>query len=102
MMRGAPKVAAVNAAKAHENIRRKTDFFKTLLEKALLEHERQGATNCYKLPNSVRQFNLWTPIDDKGELLGHPIELTGEDTLCNAEGGQAAGTKLTRVLWSLC
>jgi branched-chain amino acid transport system substrate-binding protein len=33
-------------------------------------------------------------IDDKAELLGHPIELTGEDTLCNAEGGQAAGTKL--------
>jgi branched-chain amino acid transport system substrate-binding protein len=33
-------------------------------------------------------------IDDKGELLGHPIELTGEDTLCNAEGGQAAGTRL--------
>ena len=34
-------------------------------------------------------------IDDRGgELLGHPIELTGEDTLCNAEGGQAAGTKL--------
>lgn len=34
-------------------------------------------------------------IDDKGgELLGHPISLTGEDTLCNAEGGQAAGTKL--------
>ena len=34
-------------------------------------------------------------IDDRGgELLGHPIELTGEDTLCNAEGGQAAGTKI--------
>ncbi|HET7009768.1 MAG TPA: branched-chain amino acid ABC transporter substrate-binding protein [Anaerolineales bacterium] len=34
-------------------------------------------------------------VDDRGgELLGHPIELTGEDTLCNAEGGQAAGTKL--------
>jgi branched-chain amino acid transport system substrate-binding protein len=33
-------------------------------------------------------------VDDKGELLGHKIELTGEDTLCNAEGGQAAGTKL--------
>ncbi|HXF86205.1 MAG TPA: branched-chain amino acid ABC transporter substrate-binding protein [Anaerolineales bacterium] len=32
--------------------------------------------------------------DRGGELLGHPIELTGEDTLCNAEGGQAAGTKL--------
>jgi branched-chain amino acid transport system substrate-binding protein len=34
-------------------------------------------------------------VDDRGgELLGHPIELTGEDTLCNAEGGQAAGTKI--------
>jgi len=34
-------------------------------------------------------------IDDVGgELLGHPISLTGEDTLCNAEGGQAAGTRL--------
>ncbi len=34
-------------------------------------------------------------MDDRGgELLGHPISLTGEDTLCNAEGGQAAGTKL--------
>ena len=34
-------------------------------------------------------------IDDRGgKLLGHTIELTGEDTLCNAEGGQAAGTKL--------
>jgi len=34
-------------------------------------------------------------IDDiGGELLGHPILFTGEDTGCNAEGGQAAGTKL--------
>jgi branched-chain amino acid transport system substrate-binding protein len=33
--------------------------------------------------------------DRGGELLGHPIELSGEDTLCNAEGGQAAGTKLS-------
>jgi branched-chain amino acid transport system substrate-binding protein len=34
-------------------------------------------------------------VDDRGgELLGHPLELTGEDTLCNAEGGQAAGTKI--------
>jgi branched-chain amino acid transport system substrate-binding protein len=34
-------------------------------------------------------------IDDKGgTLLGHPIELTGEDTGCNAEGGQAAAQKL--------
>ena len=30
-------------------------------------------------------------IDDKNKmLLGHPIELTGEDTGCNPEGGQAA------------
>lgn len=34
-------------------------------------------------------------IDDRGgTLLDHDISLTGEDTLCNAEGGQAAGTRL--------
>ena len=34
-------------------------------------------------------------IQDKGgKLLGHPIKLSGQDTACNAEGGQAAATKL--------
>ncbi|WP_051913881.1 branched-chain amino acid ABC transporter substrate-binding protein [Thermorudis peleae] len=34
-------------------------------------------------------------IDDLGgKLLGHPIQLTGEDTGCSAEGGQAAASKL--------
>ncbi len=34
-------------------------------------------------------------IDDKGgKLLGHSIKLVGEDTGCNAEGGQTAATKL--------
>jgi len=34
-------------------------------------------------------------IDDKGgKLLNHPIELVGEDTGCNPEGGQAAAQKL--------
>lgn len=34
-------------------------------------------------------------IDDKGgQLLGHPIQFDGEDSLCSAEGGQAAGTKI--------
>lgn len=34
-------------------------------------------------------------IDDRGgELLGHPIQLSGEDTLCSAEGGQTAATKV--------
>jgi branched-chain amino acid transport system substrate-binding protein len=34
-------------------------------------------------------------IDDKnGNLLGHPIQLTGVDTLCNPEGGQAAAATL--------
>ena len=32
--------------------------------------------------------------DRAATLLNHPIELTGEDTACNAEGGQAAATKL--------
>jgi branched-chain amino acid transport system substrate-binding protein len=33
-------------------------------------------------------------VEAKGEVLGHPIELTGEDSLCSAEGGQTAATKL--------
>jgi len=34
-------------------------------------------------------------IDDKGgKLLGHPIKLSVQDTGCNAEGGQAAATKI--------
>lgn len=33
-------------------------------------------------------------FDEKKELLGHPLELTGEDSGCNAEGGQAAAQKL--------
>ena len=34
-------------------------------------------------------------IDDKsGTLLGHPIELTGEDSGCSAEGGQTAVQKV--------
>ncbi len=32
--------------------------------------------------------------EEKGEILGHAIELTGEDSLCSAEGGQTAATKL--------
>jgi len=34
-------------------------------------------------------------IDDRGgELLGHEIELTGEDSLCSAEGGQTAAQRV--------
>jgi branched-chain amino acid transport system substrate-binding protein len=33
-------------------------------------------------------------ITDKGQVLGHDVQLTGEDGGCSAEGGQAAGTKL--------
>ena len=32
--------------------------------------------------------------DAGGELLGHPIEIVGEDTGCSPEGGQAAAAKL--------
>lgn len=35
-------------------------------------------------------------IDDaNGELLGHPIKLVAEDSLCSAEGGQTAALKLS-------
>jgi branched-chain amino acid transport system substrate-binding protein len=33
-------------------------------------------------------------IDDRGQVLEHDISLTGEDTLCNAEGGQTAAIKV--------
>jgi branched-chain amino acid transport system substrate-binding protein len=34
-------------------------------------------------------------VDDRGgQLLGHDIQLTGEDSLCSAEGGQTAATKI--------
>lgn len=33
-------------------------------------------------------------IADKGQVLGHDVELVGEDTLCSAEGGQTAATKI--------
>ena len=33
-------------------------------------------------------------VKEKGELLGHKLEFTGEDSGCNAEGGQAAAQKL--------
>ncbi len=35
-------------------------------------------------------------VDDRnGELLGHKIELVGEDSMCSAEGGQTAATKMS-------
>jgi branched-chain amino acid transport system substrate-binding protein len=33
-------------------------------------------------------------IEDRGDILGHPIELTVEDELCNAEGGTTAATNI--------
>src|ERR1700687_3294073 len=32
--------------------------------------------------------------DIRGKLVGHPIKFTAEDSLCNAEGGQTAATKI--------
>ncbi len=51
-----------------------------------------GAT-AYLGQDSVGAVEI--AIDDRGgELLGHPIQLTGEDSLCSAEGGQTAATKV--------
>ena len=42
------------------------------------------------------KYGVEIAIDDKGgTLLGHQIELVGEDTLCSAEGGQTAAQKLS-------
>ncbi len=46
--------------------------------------------------------------DDRGTIAGHAIELTGEDDLCSAEGGQTAAqkmsadNKLTAVIGTSC
>lgn len=40
------------------------------------------------------RYGIEIAIADKGKILGHDIQLTGEDTGCNAEIGQAASTKL--------
>jgi len=32
--------------------------------------------------------------EEKGQVMGHSIEVVGEDSLCSAEGGQTAATKL--------
>ena len=34
-------------------------------------------------------------LADRGEILGHSVELTGEDSGCSAEGGQTAATKVS-------
>jgi branched-chain amino acid transport system substrate-binding protein len=41
------------------------------------------------------QYGVEIAIDQRGELLGHPIELQPEDEGCNAEGGQTAAQKIT-------
>ncbi|MBM3129661.1 MAG: branched-chain amino acid ABC transporter substrate-binding protein [Chloroflexi bacterium] len=41
------------------------------------------------------KYGVELAIDDKGgKLLGHTIKLSGQDSGCNAEGGQTAGTKI--------
>ena len=43
--------------------------------------------------DSVRGIEI--AVDDiGGEILGHPVEIVGEDSGCSPEGGQAAATKL--------
>lgn len=41
------------------------------------------------------QYGVEIAIEQRGELLGHPIELQPEDDGCNAEGGQTAAQKIT-------
>jgi branched-chain amino acid transport system substrate-binding protein len=41
------------------------------------------------------QYGIEIAMDQRGELLGHPIELQPEDEGCNAEGGQTSAQKIT-------
>jgi len=40
------------------------------------------------------QYGVEVAIKQRGEVLGHPLEMQPEDTQCSAEGGQTAATKL--------
>jgi branched-chain amino acid transport system substrate-binding protein len=40
------------------------------------------------------QRGIELAVEDRGEVLGHAIELAGEDSQCQAEGGQTAAAKL--------
>jgi len=40
------------------------------------------------------KYGMEIAVADHGDVLGHPIEVVGEDSLCSAEGGQTASTKL--------
>ena len=40
------------------------------------------------------QTGVEVAIQERGEVLGHPIELQAEDGGCSAEGGQTAATKI--------
>jgi len=40
------------------------------------------------------QTGVEVAIEDRGDVLGHPIELQAEDGGCSAEGGQTAATKI--------
>ena len=54
------------------------------------------------------KFGAEIAADDRGTIAGHAIELTGEDDLCSAEGGQTAAqkmsadSKLTAVIGTSC
>ena len=40
------------------------------------------------------QYGVEVAIQDRGEVLGHSVELQAEDAGCSAEGGQTAATKI--------
>lgn len=52
-----------------------------------------GATGFLGTTNNNGSELAFDDVDNT--LLGHPILFTGEDSFCNAEGGQAAGTKVS-------
>jgi branched-chain amino acid transport system substrate-binding protein len=40
------------------------------------------------------QYGVEIALENRGEVLGHPLELQAEDDGCSAEGGQTAGQKI--------
>lgn len=62
MKKPAPPIAAINAAQAYQNIKQKCALMEGVLKSPPGDVSRFGIS-ISELPRSVRQFNLWAPVE---------------------------------------
>jgi predicted small lipoprotein YifL len=54
-----------------------------------------GNLRSQRNPGAGQPVRCGSGYAERGELVGHPIELIAEDGQCSAEGGQTAATKIS-------